>query len=661
VDTALQDPFVGRLLDGRYRVESRIARGGMATVYLGVDDRLDREVALKIMHSHLADDPAFVSRFIREARAAARLSHPNVVQVFDQGSDGPVLYLAMEYLPGRTLRDALNERGALSPRQSLTVLEPVLDALGAAHRSGIVHRDIKPENVILTDDGRIKVADFGLARAASAATSSSGVLLGTVAYLAPELVARGIADARADVYASGIMLFEMLTGRQPFTGEMPAQIAFRHVHEDVPPPSSLVPYLPEELDVLTRLATSRDADARPADATAMLGLTRGVRRQLAVEVLDRVPEHTSSGGSTIVNTPHGIEPTEVVGPPGEHRRPGGANGYPASHADTIVGHELIPAGELIGRDLAHDGYDEDDPRDDEETRNRRGPQSYWWSVLLAVIFLVGLGLWWFHAGPGAYTEVPEVADKPAASAESTLAAAGFTVGNDAAYDDTVAKGNIIETRPRGGSEARNGSRVTMIVSLGRETAVVPSVSKKSVDAATAALKRAGFTVGGTTEKYSDSVGDGLVIGTAPKAKTDARIDTPVTLIVSRGPQPVSVPNVVGKSRDDAEKRLRSAGLRVKTDQRYDEKVPAGVVISQQPKGGKLLPGETVAIVVSQGPPLVDVPDVRDKPLREAQRMLRKAGFDVRVQGTHLLDRVFQQSPDAGQQAPRGSTVTVTTF
>lgn len=657
VDTTLQDPFVGRLLDGRYRVESRIARGGMATVYLGIDDRLDREVALKIMHGHLADDPAFVSRFIREARSAARLSHPNVVQVFDQGSDGPVLYLAMEYLPGRTLRDALNERGALSPRQSLTVLEPVLDALGAAHRSGIVHRDIKPENVILTDDGRIKVADFGLARAASAATSSSGVLLGTVAYLAPELVARGIADARADVYAAGIMLFEMLTGQQPFTGEMPAQIAFRHVHEDVPTPSRLVPYLPDELDVLTRLATSRDPDSRPADAAAMLALTRGVRQQLPAEVLDRVPEHASGAASTAV-TPGGIEPTEVVGPPTGHGRAAASNGYSGSHADTMVGHELIPAADMIGRDLVHD--DGGDGQIDER-RRRGGPQSYWWSALLVVIFVVGLGLWWANAGPGAYAQVPPVSDKPAASAESTLAAAGFTVGNDAAYDDTVAKGNVIETRPRGGEDARKGSRVTMVVSLGPETAAVPSVSKKSVDDATAALKDAGFTVGKSTEKYSDSVGDGLVIGTDPKAKTQARVEDPVTLIVSRGPQPVSVPDVVGKSRAEAEKRLGDAKLEVKTDQQYDEKVPAGVVISQQPEGGKLLPGETVVIVVSQGPPLVEVPDVRDKPLREARRILREAGFDVQVQGTHLFDRVFNQNPGAGQQIPRGSTVTIMTF
>src|ERR687883_887927 len=237
------DPLIGRVVDGRYAVEARIARGGMATVYLALDRRLEREVALKVMHAHLADDPQFTARFIREARAAARLSHPNVVSVFDQGDDHGLLYLAMEYLQGRTLREVLADLSVLTPDEAFDVVEPVLDALAAAHAAGIVHRDVKPENVLLTDDGRVKVADFGLARAASAGTTTTGVLMGTAAYLAPELLARGVAGPRADVYAVGIMLFEMLTGVLPFTGDVPVQVAYRHVHEDVPPPSSVVPDL----------------------------------------------------------------------------------------------------------------------------------------------------------------------------------------------------------------------------------------------------------------------------------------------------------------------------------------------------------------------------------------------------------------------------------
>src|ERR687884_2013985 len=248
------DPLIGRLVDGRYAVEARIARGGMATVYLALDRRLHREVALKVMHAHLGDDPQFTARLIREARAAARLSHPGVVAVFDQGEDDGLLYLAMEYLQGRTLRMVLGELGVLTPGEALDVVEPVLDALAAAHAAGIVHRDVKPENVLLTDDGRVKVADFGLARAASAGTTTSGVLMGTAAYLAPELIARGVAGARADVYAVGIMLFEMLTGRLPFSGDVPLRVAYRHVHEEVPPPSAVVGQLPEPLDVLVTTA-----------------------------------------------------------------------------------------------------------------------------------------------------------------------------------------------------------------------------------------------------------------------------------------------------------------------------------------------------------------------------------------------------------------------
>jgi eukaryotic-like serine/threonine-protein kinase len=283
--TAGRDPLVGCVVDGRYAVTARIARGGMATVYLALDRRLHRDVALKVMHGHLGDDAQFRARFIREARAAASLSHPGVVAVFDQGEDDGLLYLAMEYLKGRTLRTVLGELGVLTPGEALDVVEPVLDSLAAAHAAGIVHRDVKPENVVLTDDGRVKVADFGLARAASSVASTSGVLMGTAAYLAPELIAHGVADAGGDVYAVGVMLFEMLTGRQPFSGDVPLRVAYRHVHEDVPAPSTVVPGLPEPLDVLVTTATARDPGRRPPDAAALLALERSVRARVPAPAL----------------------------------------------------------------------------------------------------------------------------------------------------------------------------------------------------------------------------------------------------------------------------------------------------------------------------------------------------------------------------------------
>jgi serine/threonine protein kinase len=289
VDTTVSDPLVGQVLDGRYHVGPRLARGGMATVYEAHDNRLDRTIALKVMHPTLADDEEFVTRFIREAHSAARLSHPNVVAVYDQGADQGHVFLAMELVRGRTLRDLIRTQGHLSPRQTLEVLEPVLAALGAAHQAGLIHRDVKPENVLLSDDGRVKVADFGLARAVTGAnshTTTSGILMGTVAYLSPEQVTRGVADPRSDVYAAGILLFEMLTGVKPYDGDTAIQVAYRHVHDDVPAPSSLVPGLPAELDHLVARATSRDPDLRPADARRFHAEVVAARRAMSEGELD---------------------------------------------------------------------------------------------------------------------------------------------------------------------------------------------------------------------------------------------------------------------------------------------------------------------------------------------------------------------------------------
>ena len=292
MDTTLARPPVGRLLDGRYRVESLIATGGMATVYLGTDTRLDRTVALKIMHAELANDEDFVRRFVGEARSVARLSHPNVVGVYDQGADGRTLYLAMEYVPGRTLRDLLNERGSLPPREALDIMEGVLGGLGAAHAAGLAHRDVKPENVLLTAEHDVKVADFGLARMlAGTSQTKTGMLIGTAAYLAPEQVSRGVADARTDVYAAGVMLFEMVTGQQPHTADTPLAVAYKHVNEAVPAPSQLVDGVPAALDELVLRATSRDPDLRPADGGQFARSLNEVRLSLppAPPVLPAAP------------------------------------------------------------------------------------------------------------------------------------------------------------------------------------------------------------------------------------------------------------------------------------------------------------------------------------------------------------------------------------
>ncbi|WP_460367608.1 protein kinase domain-containing protein, partial [Actinocorallia lasiicapitis] len=273
MDATQVDPLVGQVLDGRYRVESRIARGGMATVYVGRDLKLDRIIALKVMHPHLAQDEEFVRRFIGEAKAAAALSHPNVVAVYDQRTDGEHVFLSMEYLPGRTLRALLDERGRLPVDVALSIMLPVLAALGAAHRAGLVHRDVKPENVLLTTDGQVKVADFGLARAETdSKQTKTGVIIGTVAYMAPEQVIAGTSDVRSDVYAAGVVLFELLTGRQPHEGDSPLTVAYKHVNDRIQLPSALVPGIPPRLDAIVAAATDRDPARRPMDADHLYAL-----------------------------------------------------------------------------------------------------------------------------------------------------------------------------------------------------------------------------------------------------------------------------------------------------------------------------------------------------------------------------------------------------
>ncbi|RFU41335.1 serine/threonine protein kinase, partial [Actinomadura logoneensis] len=328
MDTTVADPLVGRVLDGRYRIESRIARGGMATVYLARDVRLDRVVAIKVMHAGLASDDEFVARFIGEAKAAAALSHPNVVAVYDQRTDGEHVFLVMEYVPGRTLRDLLAERGRIGPREALTLMQPVLAALGAAHRAGMVHRDVKPENVLISEDGQAKVADFGLARAESASKmTKTGLIIGTVGYLAPEQVVTGNADVRSDVYAAGILLYELLTGELPHRADSALAVAYKHVNEVVPPPSLAVQGLPPQVDALVTRATSHSPDERFPDANAFLAAVAEVVNGLAPDIDRRIadaqPHPTAvleqpgppSDGRTAVFDPSATAPASVPGGP----------------------------------------------------------------------------------------------------------------------------------------------------------------------------------------------------------------------------------------------------------------------------------------------------------------------------------------------------------
>ncbi|MGX4736965.1 Stk1 family PASTA domain-containing Ser/Thr kinase [Kitasatospora griseola] len=570
------DPLLGVLLDGRYRVEQRIAVGGMSTVYRGTDTRLDRAVALKVMHPSLAGDADFTARFIREAKAVARLAHPNVVNVLDQGADPRAVFMAMEYVPGRTLRDLLRDRGALSVRAALDVLEPVLAALGAAHRAGLVHRDVKPENVLITDNGLVKVADFGLVRIMGAADSSTtaateaGQLLGTVSYLAPEQISRNApTDQRVDVYAAGILLYEMLTGAKPHTGENAAQVMYRHLHEDVPAPSRTAPAVGRELDALVAAATARDPQARPWDAVELLAAVQRVRRTLPAAQLDAeppasgrpTPQFGPGEATAVISAPPGLERTSVLDVPPE----------------------LLPPVRPVDEDLP--------PRRRRAARRRSRTPLIWSAVVLVVVLLVG-GVT-YTLSSAVYATVPSVLGQSRQQAVTVLDKQGLHGAFSEQFSESVQAGQVISTDPGVGAKVRKSDAVKVVVSRGPERVPVPQVTSRPLAEASKALTDARLTAGTTTEQFSDSVPKGAVISTDPAAGTALAPNSPVALTVSKGMRPV--PDVSGMSRDDAAKALQDAGF---TPQ-IAGLLPFGKVTEQSPAAGTPRPqGSTVTITIS---------------------------------------------------------------
>ncbi len=656
MDTTLPDPLVDHLLDGRYRVEARVAVGGMATVYRALDTRLDRVLALKVMHPSLAADGAFVDRFIREAKSVARLDHPNVVSVFDQGTDGRYVYLAMEYVAGCTLRDVLRERGALQPRAALDVVEPVLAALGAAHLAGLVHRDMKPENVLIGDDGRVKVADFGLVRAVDThTTTSTGSVLGTVSYLAPEQIEHGTADPRADVYACGVVLYEMLTGAKPHSGATPAQVLYQHLHEDVPPPSAAVPGLAPGLDALVAAATARDPQQRPADAVALLGEVRRARASLTPEQLDAMPPQASAPR------------TDQAGQPGQ-----------AAQAGSEDRTSVIPR--ITAQPLP--------PRAEDDQLNRtsrlelpptpaapppghhapvRPPRTGWplprrWvlaaaAALLAI--LAGTGVWYINSGQ--FTSVPAVLDMTEAKATSELDKAGLGVKTRQAFSDTVERGHIIATDPKPGERIRNTGKVTITISRGPQRAEVPNLAGMPFADAKRKIEGLGLTVGDVSRQFSDETPKDAVLSSDPRPGAQLRPESPVALVVSKG-RPLNVPDVTGLSVADATTALTGAGLQVKvSDTEVFSPQNKGAVADQSPaRGSRAAEGDTVTVTVSKGREMVAVPDVTGRSEADAKKALTDAGFQVKVDRPFLFpkDSVESQSVRAGQQAAKGETIVI---
>ncbi|MFF3780448.1 Stk1 family PASTA domain-containing Ser/Thr kinase [Streptomyces sp. NPDC001933] len=635
MDTTLQDPLVGQLLDGRYRVDARIAVGGMATVYRAVDTRLDRVLALKVMHPALATDASFVERFIREAKSVARLAHPNVVAVFDQGAQGQYVYLAMEYVAGCTLRDVLRDRGALQPRAALDILEPVLAALGAAHRAGFVHRDMKPENVLIGDDGRVKVADFGLVRAVGAVTSTTGSILGTVSYLAPEQIENGTADTRTDVYACGVVLYEMLTGSKPHGGDTPAQVLYQHLNEAVPSPSAAVPGLPAELDGLVASATARDPEARPFDAVALLAETRAARSGLTDAQLDAVPPQATA---------------EV---------------HDAAEDRTSVIPRLLPAGQGVSHHTSRlEMPPPVPPRTTPEDRRRRGPRRSVIALVVAVLLALGIGTGVWYINSGQFTRVPSLLGQTEKDARQRLTKAGLELKDvDRAYSDTVERGKVISSDPGSGDRVRGNDAVKIVVSRGPEIVKVPDLRDLSIADARQELKKAGLVPGMITKEFNEETVRGDVIRTDPVAGTERHPDTAVALHVSKG-APVDVPDVSGLSVEDATAALADEGLKAKVlPDRVNSPEVAGDIARQSPgAGSEAAEGDTITLTVSDGPRMIDVPDITGKDVDEATGELEAAGFEVKVDRPFLSfsDTIASQSVDGGEKAPEGSTITIKT-
>ncbi|MFI1795986.1 Stk1 family PASTA domain-containing Ser/Thr kinase [Streptomyces sp. NPDC020379] len=645
MDTTLGDPLVGHVLDGRYRVEARIAVGGMATVYRALDTRLDRVLALKVMHPGLAADEVFVERFIREAKSAARLDHPNVVGVFDQGTDGTYVYLAMEYVAGCTLRDVLRERGALQPRAALDIAEPVLAALGAAHLAGLVHRDMKPENVLIGDDGRVKVADFGLVRAVDThSTASTGSVLGTVSYLAPEQMEHGTADTRVDVYACGVVLYEMLTGAKPHTGSTPAQVLYQHLHEDVPPPSAAVPGLAPRLDELVAQATARDPQQRPADAVGLLALVRATREALSDEQLDampplaRTPEQGAASGSE--------DRTSVI------PRPGAARPLPSPEDERLNRTTRLEQPPAPPAPPAAPGA--------RTGRPRRRPSRTLLAVLAAVLLaVVGTGVWYISSGQ--FTTVPAVLDMTQDKAEQSLHKAGLGMRTKEDFSDTVERGHVISTDPGPGGRVRNTGKVTVTLSKGPARAEVPNVVGMTLDEAKRKIEGAGLTVGEVGKQFSGETPQGSVLATDPKPGVERRPDTPVALTVSKGAA-LSVPKVQGMTVAAATSALADKGLKAEvSDTQVYSDAPKGSVAAQSPGDGEqLAKGDTVTLTVSKGKEMVTVPDVTGKSEADARQALTAAGFKVSVDKPFFFprDSVDSQSVKGGDQAAKGDTITI---
>jgi len=644
------DPLIGRLIDQRYRVTRRLARGGMATVYVAQDERLERPVALKVMHPYLAESDAFVERFHREARAAARIVHPGVVSVFDQGVVSGQGFLVMELIDGTNLRELLNAQGAFTIPQALRYTTDILEALRAAHRMGVIHRDIKPENILVPTDGPAKVADFGLARAVSEGSMfTTGNMLGTVAYIAPEIALTTEADARSDLYSVGIMLYEMLTGAVPWADESALQIASHHVSDDVPSPSATLPWIPREIDDLVAALTARDPANRCADASDALDLVARAAASIPSDIANRRAEvahedSRSDSETTALNTE--VMPTHLT------------RAMPAPAVTTAT---ALPAATAVT--TVHTSTSTETPSAGELPAKMSTR-----AILLAVIaFLLivaasfGGSWWWTEYGPGSYLTMPTTTGRDLADVQADLGAIGLASSVEEEFSDDIQSGIVTHSDPDGGSSVHKSTNVQLYVSKGIDMKDVPNVVGKGQDEASRTLTDAGLALGAVTDAYSEDVPPGQVISQSVAAGTSLAHDSTVDVVLSKGREPRTVPTLTGKGASAAKSSIEALGLVASPTEAYSDTVPEGQVISQQTReGSTVYRGDSVSYTVSKGPEMVTVPDVVGLQRQEARNKLEGAGLTVQedlILGG-FFNTVRSSNPAGGSKVKKGSTVTI---
>ena len=627
--------LTGELIDGRYQLLRQVANGGMASIYEAIDTRLDRRVAVKIMHPHLAQDEAFVSRFIKEAKAAAALSHPNIVAVQDQGwnqSGVPAVFLVMELIEGHTLREYLNERGRFEIKDAINYLTPILSALAAAHALGIVHRDIKPENILISKEGRIKIADFGLARGeliGSTMTAESSVILGSVSYLSPEQVQRGIADSRSDVYATGIVAYEMLTGEKPFSADSPIQIAYMHVNEEIPRLRSKRRDIPKALDDLIASSTAKNPDERPRTAGEFLDKLQ----QIQVDLDPR--KNQMDLGLDLPVEPIREKPRKKV-------------------KEVTPVEATIPVVETT-KEIRR----KEEKRKRASKRVRRNRK-----VALILAIALGVGGWWTLVGPGSRVVVPSTVGGSFDEAVSVISPLGLNaIILEKRFDEEISKGKIIESIPAGGGKVDAGGTVKLIISKGPERYAVPMTTGLTPEAAQNALKKYPLLVGTVNEVFNSKIPKGFVISSTPESGTSVKRDTKVNLLVSKGIEQIALASYLGKSGEQALNELTEAGFSVDAGYEYSETVPELAVISQNPAGGTTADkGGKVSILISKGPRYTVIPKtVITMNAKDAQQMLESLGLKVKVVsiGNNKKKVVKKVSPTVNTKVKRGSLVTIT--